>query len=118
MAIEPEDNVVYAPFDGQVSVLFHTKHAIGLTSNTGVELIIHIGLETVELEGKYFTSLVNSGDKVCKGDKLIQFDLNRLKSEGYNLLTPIVITNYQQFEKIDITDSAQVSYKDELMQLI
>ena len=117
VAIEPEDNVVYAPFDGVVSVLFHTKHAIGLTSNTGVELIIHIGLETVELEGKYFTSLINSGDKVNKGDKLIQFDLNRLKSEGYNLLTPIVITNYQQFEKIDITDSAQVSYKDKLMQL-
>lgn len=118
VAIEPDDNIVYAPFDGHVSVLFHTKHAIGLTSNTGVELIIHIGLDTVELEGKYFTSFINSGDKVYKGDKLIQFDLNRLKSEGYNLLTPIVVTNYQQFNNMNITDSIKVSSKDKLIELI
>ena len=75
-------------------------------------------MDTVELEGKYFTSFINSGDKVYKGDKLIQFDLNRLKSEGYNLLTPIVVTNYQQINNMNITDSIKVSSKDKLIELI
>lgn len=117
IAIEPSEGIVFAPFDGEVSVLFHTKHAIGLRSNSGIELLIHVGLETVELNGKYFDSFINTGDKIKKGDKLIQFDLNSLKKESYNIITPIVITNYNEFNSLTITNLSKITNHDKLLVL-
>ncbi|MFP3155295.1 PTS system trehalose-specific EIIBC component [Lachnospiraceae bacterium ZAX-1] len=91
--IEPTMGKLYAPFDATVVSLFQTLHAIGLSSDSGVELLIHIGIDTVELGGKYFTSHVEQDDKVKKGDLLIEFDIEKIKQAGYEIGTPIIVTN-------------------------
>ncbi|MDR1568666.1 MAG: PTS system trehalose-specific EIIBC component [Streptococcaceae bacterium] len=98
VVIEPSDGVVVSPFSGVVVSLFPTKHAIGLLSRTGVELLIHIGLDTVALNGEYFKSYVKQGDEINKGDRLIDFDIEALKSAGYVVETPIVVTNQDKFQ--------------------
>ena len=92
-AVIPTKGEVTAPFNGVVTMIFPTKHAIGLTSDNGTELLIHIGLDTVELNGKYFEALVKQGDKISVGDTLISFDLDKIIAEGYDPIIPIVITN-------------------------
>lgn len=101
-AVISEDGSYYAPFDGVVSMIFPTKHAIGLTSDNGVELLIHIGLETVELNGQYFESFVETGQKVKTGDMLIKVDIEKLKELGYDITTPVIVTNTDHYQKIDI----------------
>lgn len=93
LAIIPDNGNLYAPFDGVVTMLFATKHAIGLTSDQGNEVLIHIGMDTVELNGELFTTYVKQGDKVKRGDRLISFDKDAISKKGYDLTTPIVITN-------------------------
>lgn len=93
ITILPKEGCVYAPFDGTVVATFPTKHAIGIMSETGVELLIHVGLNTVELEGKYFDLKVAQGDKIYAGQVLLTFDIVKLKELGYCLETPVVITN-------------------------
>lgn len=93
IAIEPTIGKVVAPFSGKVIQLFPTKHAIGLRSDTGIELLIHIGLETVSLNGEGFDAFVKQGDQINTGDPLITFDINGLREKGFNLITPIIITN-------------------------
>lgn len=93
IAIEPTIGKVVAPFSGKVIQLFPTKHAIGLRSDTGIELLIHIGLETVSLNGEGFDTFVKQGDQINTGDTLITFDINVLREKGFNLITPIIITN-------------------------
>lgn len=93
LAIIPSEGEVYAPFDGTVKVMFQTGHAIGLESDTGIELLIHVGLDTVKLEGEGFTPRVKTGDKVRKGQLLLTFDIEDIKEKGYDLITPVVITN-------------------------
>lgn len=100
-AIIPSEGKLVSPFDGVVEMVFATKHAIGLKSNNGCEVLIHIGLDTVKLEGKYFDVLVKEGQEIKKGMPLIHFDIDAMKNEGYDLTTPIVITNVDQYEKID-----------------
>lgn len=92
-AILPSEGKLYAPFDGKVSMIFPTGHAIGLTSNNGTEILIHIGLDTVELEGRPFTAHVKQGDSVKHGDLLIDFNINYIVSKGYDITTPVVVTN-------------------------
>lgn len=104
-AIEPLEGNVYAPFDGKVVSLFPTMHAIGLESDEGIELLIHIGLNTVRLEGKYFTKHVEQGDTVKKGQLLISFDKEQIEKAGYVLDTPIVVTNSSAFEKVSKSDA-------------
>lgn len=99
-AVKPQSNTFYAPFDGMVTALFPTKHAIGLTNDQGVELLIHIGVDTVELEGKHFTSLVEANQAIKKGQPLIKADLAAIQAEGYATITPVVVTNASAFEKI------------------
>ncbi|MBW6409879.1 glucose-specific PTS transporter subunit IIBC [Clostridium weizhouense] len=94
-AIVPEGNVVYSPVDGEIATLFPTKHAIGLISNDGVEILIHVGMDTVSLKGEGFKSFVNQGDKVKAGDKLLEVDFNSIKNKVPSLITPIVFTNLQ-----------------------
>lgn len=99
LAILPEEGKLYAPFDGEVTSLFDTKHAIGLSCAGGVELLIHTGLETVGLGGRYFEAKAAVGDKVKKGDLLIEFDLEEIRKE-YDTITPVVITNAEDFTEI------------------
>lgn len=102
----PEDNVVYAPCDASVEVVFPSKHAIGLKSEKGIELLIHVGLDTVSLNGEGFTTFVEVGDKVKKGQKLLEFDAEFIKSKGLQTATPVVITNMSENQKIEWTKTA------------
>ena len=115
VAIEPENGTVVAPFDGTIISIFPTKHAIAILSDEGIELLIHIGLNTVELNGKYFETYVNQGDKVKAGQKLVTFDLEKIKAENYCTEVPVVITNSNNYSRIDITDKNFVSLNDELI---
>ncbi len=110
-AIEPEGNEVAAPCDGKVLLVPKTLHAIALEAANGVELLIHIGIDTVELGGQGFACHVNAGDPVRRGDKLISFDREAISREGKALTTPIVITNAEE-KNIEIvklgTDTSDV----------
>ena len=92
-AVIPDEGKIYAPADGTVVNIMDTKHGIMFRTSQGVELLIHIGLETVNLKGKYFTSHTKSGAQVKAGDLLVEFDLEAIRADGYNPITPIVVTN-------------------------
>ncbi|MBY4972510.1 PTS system trehalose-specific EIIBC component [Streptococcus suis] len=98
IVIDPSEGKLFAPVDGEVSVLFPTFHAIGITTSTGVELLMHIGMDTVGLEGKGFTAHVKQGDKVKAGDLLIDFDIAVINAAGLVAETPIVVTNQTDFD--------------------
>lgn len=100
-AIEPTDGKVVAPFDGKVVAIFPTKHAIGLVSNTGVEVLIHVGLNTVELNGEYFDAFVEADQEVNRGQLLLTFDLEKIKEAGYETQTPVVVTNSLHYSSIE-----------------
>jgi len=93
IAIMPSEGVVYAPFDGEVVTIFQSKHAIGLRSDSGVEVLIHVGLDTVQLEGQHFESHVENGQRVKEGDVLVTFDLEAIAKAGYDTITPVIVTN-------------------------
>ncbi len=101
LAINPRKGEVKAPFNGQVTVLFPTKHAIGLTSDSGVELLIHVGMDTVSLGGEHFESFVKVGDKVKTGQKLLAFDMEAIANQGLSLVTPVIITNSAEYASIE-----------------
>ncbi|MCD8146650.1 MAG: beta-glucoside-specific PTS transporter subunit IIABC [Clostridiales bacterium] len=99
-AIIPAEGKLYAPFDGTVVNVFDTRHAICLANDAGVEALIHIGLETVSLNGKYFDAKVKDNDQVKKGDLLIEFDLDAIKAAGFDTITPVLVTNADEFESV------------------
>lgn len=113
--IEPIEGIVRAPFDGTVMTLFPTKHAIGLISDQGMELLVHIGMDTVQLEGKGFEANVSQGDKVKKGQILVTFDIEAIKSAGYSVETPIIITNTGDYLDIIETTNHSVTSEDMLI---
>lgn len=113
--IYPDKGEVLAPFDGTVLTLFPTKHAIGLVSETGLELLIHVGVDTVQLEGKYFQSFVAQGDKVTKGQVLLKFDKEGIEKAGYSIETPVIITNATDYESIAEKTGIIVNNGDELL---
>ncbi len=100
VGIEPNGNTVVAPFDGTVVNLFHTKHAIGLESDQGIELLIHIGIDTVKMQGRGFEAFVKQGDKVKAGQKLLEFDLELIRKEAKSIITPVIVTNGTQFKSL------------------
>ena len=100
MAVIPTKGEVKAPCDATVSMVFDTKHAIGLATDDGLEILIHIGLNTVELEGKYYTVHVSDGDEVKKGQTLITFDMDKIKEAGYDTTTPVIVTNSDDFAEV------------------
>ncbi len=99
--IIPEDGIVRAPFDAKVVSLFPTNHAICLESETGVELMIHIGIDTVKLNGQYFTAFVAQEDVVKAGDKLVEFNIDGIKNSGYSEQTMVIITNSADFAEFN-----------------
>lgn len=114
IAIIPSKGELYAPVDGEISLLFETNHALGMKTANGVEVLFHIGIDTVQLEGKFFTPLVQAGEKVKAGDLLIQFDLEKIKEAGYDPVTLAVITNTDQYD-IKVTQLKEVNRQDTLM---
>ncbi len=93
--VEPEDGIVVSPANGTITTVFPTKHAIGITTKKGMELIIHFGMDTVSLNGEGFTSFVEVGQKVKVGDKLLEVELDKIKDKVPSLVTPVVVTNLE-----------------------
>ena len=117
MAVIPTKGEVKAPCDATVSMIFDTKHAIGLSTDDGVELLIHIGLNTVELEGRYYTVHVNEGDKVTRGQLLITFDMDKIKEAGYDMTTPIIVTNSDDFTSVKQLKKGTVNNDSSVMEV-
>lgn len=116
VAVKPSAGRVVAPFSGEVSTLFDTKHAIGLTSDDGVELLIHVGLNTVELGGRYYDAKVKMGDRVERGQTLIEFDKDEIEKAGYETVTPVIISNIDSYKGMDETLGG-VKFGDVLIKL-
>lgn len=114
-AIEPIEGKVIAPFNGKIEAVFPTKHAIGLVSETGIELLIHVGLNTVELKGQYFDTLVEPGQTVKKGQAILNFDLEKIKESGYETQVPVVITNSPQYSSIELTNKGKLLNNEEVL---
>ncbi len=117
-AIVPSEGKVYAPVDGTVSTFFPTGHAIGLLSDGGTEVLIHVGMDTVKLNGNGFTPKVEQGAKVKKGDLLLEFDIDYIKSQGYSTVTPVIITNSDDYTDVVPTDAKQVTHGDDAITLL
>ncbi len=109
VAIKDPEGKVYAPFDGEITVFFPTKHAIGLKSNDGIELLIHVGMDTVQLNGQHFTAKADVGAKVKKGQVLLEFNPDGIKKAGYQTTTPVVVTNHTEFGDITFEIKGQPS---------
>jgi PTS system beta-glucosides-specific IIC component len=120
IAIMPSSGRVVSPVNGTVSALFETKHAIGILSDEGVELLIHIGLDTVDLGGRFFEARVKAGDKINLGDLLVEFDIDEIKKAGYDVITPIIITNSSEYSNIsfEAKKAEYIKQKDKLINLI
>ncbi|MBO1307212.1 PTS glucose transporter subunit IIA [Enterococcus sp. 669A] len=114
-AIDPTDGQVVAPFDGKIAAIFPTKHAIGLVSNTGVEILIHVGLNTVELKGQYFEVLVEADQEVKKGQPLLNVDLESIKAAGYVTQVPVVVTNSPQYSSIETIVSGPTDCQEDIL---
>lgn len=115
VAIEPTEGKVIAPVDGVLTTLFPTGHALGITSDNGAEILIHIGMDTVQLDGKHFTPKAKQGDIVKAGDVLLEFDIKAIKEEGYSLITPVIITNSDNYLDVIETDKKNVNYREDLL---
>lgn len=117
-AIIPTVGKVVAPCDGTISATMDTKHAIGISAPDGMELLIHVGLNTVELNGKFYEYKVAEGDKVKKGDVLIEFDIDGIKAAGYPLYTPVLVTNAEDYVSVKVAEQASIQAGDELISVV
>lgn len=115
IAIEPKEGKIIAPADGTLTTLFPTLHALGITTDSGAELLIHVGMDTVKLEGRHFKARVKQGDKIKKGDVLLEFDINAIKREGYSLETPVIITNFDKYLDVIETNKDIIEYGENLI---
>lgn len=118
VAIIPQDNTVYAPISGEIVTFFNTLHAIGIKSNDGVEVLIHVGIDTVQLNGKYFKALAKQGQKISVGDPLLEVDFTGIKNEGYDVVTPIIITNSNDFKEVLATSNTTVSVNEAIIKVV
>ena len=117
IAIEPTEGKVYAPFDCVIETAFPTKHAIGLTSDKGVELLIHVGMDTVKLGGTHFISHIEEGQKIKKGELLLEFDIEKIRGEGYPTLTPVIVTNSDDYKDVLPIDKSSINAGDDLLDI-
>ncbi|MBU3136748.1 glucose PTS transporter subunit IIA, partial [Clostridium gasigenes] len=118
VAIEPSEGKVVAPVDGVVTSLFPTYHAIGITSDKGAEILIHIGMDTVQLEGKCFTPKIAQGDRVKAGQLLLEFDIKGIKEAGFSITTPVIVTNSDNYLDVIETDKKTIECKEELIKVM
>lgn len=118
IAIKPNKGVLVSPVNGTVEMVFNTKHAIGLKSEDGTEILIHIGMDTVNLQGKYFEVLKDVNDQVHVGDELIHFDLEQIQKEGYDTTTPIIVTNTQDYTDVISNATGNVSFGDRIIKTV
>lgn len=118
VAIEPDEGVLYAPADGTISALFPTGHAVGITTEMGLELLIHVGMDTVQLDGRGVRTFVEAGEVVKQGQKLIEFDIKLISEAGYSLETPVLVTNADDFKKVEITEAEKVQAGDCLLHIM
>ncbi len=117
IAIKPSEGKVFAPCDGKVEMMFDTGHAVSLVSEGGAEVLIHVGLDTVALKGKHYTIHAHNGDKVKKGDLLIEFDAAAIAAEGYDVITPVVICNSDDYSDIKTHTDKTVAPGDLVLEL-
>ena len=118
LAIKPTEGKVVSPVSGEITTLFPSLHAIGITSDEGVEILIHVGLDTVQLEGKGFKAHVKQGDKIVKGQELVTFDIDFIQESGYSIVTPVVVTNYNDYFEIAATESKSLELGDKAITVI
>ncbi|MBP2112455.1 beta-glucoside-specific PTS transporter subunit IIABC [Paenibacillus silagei] len=115
IAIEPLEGKVYSPVDGVLTTLFASGHAIGITSDNGVDILIHVGKDTVKLKGKHFTPRAKQGDTVTKGQLLMEFDVAAIREAGYTLTTPVIISNSGEYLDVIETDQKSIDYRENLL---
>ena len=116
-AIFPEEGKVYAPADGTVTIFFETGHAIGMETDNGAEILIHVGIDTVNLQGKYFTPKAKVGDQVKAGDLLLEFDLDAIRKEGFDTVIPVIVTNTPDYQDISPACSGSIKPGDDFIAL-
>ena len=117
IAVEPAEGKLYAPCDGKVDMVFDTKHAVSLVSKEGCEILLHIGIDTVKLDGKYFEAYVTNGQEIRKGDLLISFDIENIRKAGLKTTTPMTICNKADDQTVEIVNTGDISAGDKIMEL-
>ena len=118
IVIIPTENVVYAPIDCEIAFVFPTKHAIGFATESGLEGLIHVGLDTVKLDGKGFEVFVKEGDKVKRGDKLMQFDLEYIREHAADIATPFVLTNLSDNQSVNLLTTGDADCDTDVMSVV
>jgi len=113
--VTPKEPTIYAPADGTISFVFPSKHAVGFTTDDGLEMLIHIGIDTVKLDGKGFETFVEAGRKVKKGDKLLNVDLDYVGSNAPSLVSPVLFTELEDNQKVRLIASGDIKAGDELL---
>ena len=118
IAILPSEGKIVSPVDGVLTTFFPTAHALGITSNTGAEILIHVGMDTVQLEGKHFTPKAKQGDKVKKGQLLLEFDIKAITEAGYEIITPVIVTNSNNYLDVVETNAVDIAFEEELLNVV
>lgn len=117
VAVRPSSGTIVSPVDGTLTTLFPTLHALGITSDDGVELLIHVGLDTVNLEGKGFVAFVSQGERVRSGQKLLEVDVDAVTAAGYSVDTPVIVTNSDDFAEVRREAGKTVRRADALLRV-
>ena len=117
VAVEPTEGKLYSPCDGKVDMVFDSKHAINLVSKSGCEILLHIGIDTVKLGGKFFEAHVSDDQEVKKGDLLIYFDLDEIRKAGYKTTTPMIICNADDYGSVGTVASGIISAGDKIIEI-
>lgn len=117
IAIQPSEGKVFAPCDATVDMMFETGHAVSLVADCGAEILIHVGLDTVNLKGEHYNVIAKNGDKVKKGDLLLEFDMDAIKAAGYDIITPVVICNSADYETFNTNVNKDVAVGDTVIEL-
>ena len=117
VGIEPEEGLVVAPFDGEISLVTDTRHAVGITGPGEMEVLIHVGVNTVNMQGDGFTLLVKEGDRVKAGQKLLTFDIDKIKAAGYSTTTAVLVTNSDDYESCTVEKTGKTELMEKIIEV-